>query len=260
MVVLWPIKAPPAHSPRRVHFAFESGPYLVKLLEADEKEDAFRLRHDIFHHEHHNRTLPELRDVDEIDEYSDHLGVYCAGRLVGTYRLNCTLYSSLFYASDRFDLAPLLSLPGNKVELGRACVAGDSRKGIALHLLWRGIAEYMKRTDCRYLFGCSSIRSTDLQQVAGYFKFLQEHGHLSDSLWLDVLAHRRYPDFAKELNGAPAEKNVPTLMKAYFKAGAKVVAEPACDSFMYCADFLTVLDAKLVTDRIGRRYQLATAD
>eukprot|EP00831_Metopus_contortus_P025310 TRINITY_DN21848_c0_g1_i1.p2 TRINITY_DN21848_c0_g1~~TRINITY_DN21848_c0_g1_i1.p2 ORF type:complete len:106 (-),score=23.41 TRINITY_DN21848_c0_g1_i1:22-339(-) len=66
--------------------------------------------------------------------------------LIGTYRLNCTKFSNNFYSATEFNIDAILELPGDKVELGRACVHPDFRNGMTIALLWKGPVSYTHLT------------------------------------------------------------------------------------------------------------------
>src|SRR5688572_10581963 len=91
----------------KIRLRFERGDFVVKTLEHDEElYQALRLRHAVFHEEHHGRVLPSGMDVDEVDFRCDHLAVVdrATDRVIGSYRLVSTLFADSFYANARFDL------------------------------------------------------------------------------------------------------------------------------------------------------------
>ncbi len=194
-------------------------------------------------------------DIDEIDFICDHLSIAdkVSGRIVGSYRITSTARSRQFYSTQRFDLRPLLRLPGVKLELGRACVAPEYRRGSVVALLWRGIGEYCLKAEARYLFGCASIRTTFPRNVSAFTQWLKAEGFYSDSLMVMPHDERRLqaclgvtePPFA-----------LPPLFKAYLNAGAKVISEPALDRKLRCVDFLTLLDMRELSPERLKRYRL----
>lgn len=233
----------------------EAGGWLVKTLSSwKEVEASLRLRHDVFHVEHHGRRLATGLDMDEVDEACDHLGVFDrTGTLQASYRLTATTFSRRFYASRRFDLDGFLALPGTKVELGRACVAPGKRNGVALHLLWRGIAAYAQAAGARHLFGSASIRTTDMGRARALWEKLSSEGHCSDRY-----AVRVRPE-ARAIDGTPAgiAGDYPPLFSAYLKMGATIAGEPARDHVLGSVDFFAVLDVAAMNERFRRRLGLA---
>ena len=96
---------------------------------------AQELRYRVFYEELDARPTAEMvrlrRDFDSFDGICDHLLVVDDsagndGAVVGTYRL---LRSSAvdvfgnFYTAGEYDIDKLISYPGEKLELGRSCVA-----------------------------------------------------------------------------------------------------------------------------------------
>lgn len=245
----------------------ERGRYLVKTLSTlSELEELFRLRHGIFHVEHHQRQLESGIDTDEIDADCDFLGVFdlSTGQLIGSYRMNLARNARRFYCAERFALDLLLQLPGEKLELGRACIRREHRGGAALPLLWRGIVAYLRKANVRYLFGCSSIRTIDPYKAALLWHVLNVDGRIDKILHLNTHEERRLPDLhelSKVLwrTGRPEDLQsgrelIPSLFRFYLRAGALVCAEPALDIHMRCLDFLTVLDLERMDQLVARRF------
>ncbi len=128
----------------------------VRLAATDaEIEAAQALRYAVFHRELGARLAPAAgdRDVDAFDEVCDHLVILdhdaaAGGAVVGTYRLlrrSVAERRGGFYTATEFDVAPLLSYPGELLELGRSCVDPAYRTRATMQLLWRGISDYILR-------------------------------------------------------------------------------------------------------------------
>jgi hypothetical protein len=125
--------------------------------ETEEDIDAAQaLRYRIFYEVLGARPLPHMlrrrRDVDRFDNDCDHLLVldHARGgghdRVVGTYRLlrrKAAAGLGGFYSAAEYDIAPLVALPGEILELGRSCVDAAYRQRPAMQLLWSGIAGYV---------------------------------------------------------------------------------------------------------------------
>jgi putative hemolysin len=243
--------------------AIDRGNYRLKTLEDwRELRLALRLRHDIFHTEHHGRTLATELDVDELDLQCDHLGLFdmTTGDLVGAYRLAFSGNSDSFYARRKFRIEPFLAMPGRKLELGRACVRKDFRNGAALTLLWRGIFEYARLCEADYLFGSASIRLTDPVRVGLIHGYCRELCHVTAEYPIQVRSEFVYP----ELPNPPADEVrakrleiaswIPPLFQSYLRIGARVAAPPAQDTFLFCADFLMVLPFQRLDQRLVTRF------
>jgi putative hemolysin len=216
------------------------GRYSVKTVDhPHELEQALRLRHEVFCAEYGLGRQESGLDLDEFDSICDHLVIRDerSSQIVGTYRLISSLYSSSFYSETEFDLSGFLSLPGHKLELGRACVHPSFRGGIALHLLWRGLAEYIRITGSKYVFGCSSVKATTPSAADRLRGLLERAGHVCSSHGIRPLPSYQLPH---EENGGvevSGELEVPPLLMSYLKAGAKVCGEPALDREFACLDF-----------------------
>lgn len=232
------------------------GDWTVKTLtDRREVEASLRLRHDVFHVEHHGRRLEGGVDVDELDWVCDHLGVFDGtGTLQASYRLTASTFSRRFYASRRFELDAFLQTGGIKVELGRACVAPGKRNGILLHLLWRGIVTYARELGAKHLFGSASVRTTDMSRARAIYEQLRAEGHCSD-----LFRVRVRPEARALVDGVAAglAGPLPPLFTSYLKAGAKIAGEPARDPFLGSVDFLAVLDVEAMSDRFRRKYASA---
>lgn len=232
-------------------------PYLIKTVESSwELEEALRLRYRVFHHEWLGKSGPESIDVDAYDFQADHLIIINrkTGRIVGTYRLISSSYSKAFYSSQEFNLTSLLSRPGVKLELGRACIEPAFRNGLTLVLLWKGIHAYISEINASYCFGCSSIQTTDPLKIIGLVRYFQKAGYLTSRYAFPVQPAYRIPFFQVSEPVIPeTPSDVPALLDRYLRAGARVSAEPALDCVFRCVDFMTVLETAQLQSNLHRR-------
>jgi putative hemolysin len=160
----------------------------------------------------------------------------------------------------------IFSLPGPHLELGRACIHKDHRKGIVLSLLWRGITDYMHLSGANVLFGCSSLKIRCASKAALVYKYLFSIGALSENLYSSPKESFQMKDFdiwyasfengLNDVQKAEAELLLPPLLKSYIKFGAKIGSEPAYDKDFDCVDLLTVLKKEDMTNSLARRFQL----
>jgi putative hemolysin len=243
----------------KVHILLETSRYLVKTGDTNsELEQAFKLRHEVFFKEGMNRTLAMGLDTDDFDIDSDHLLIIerAHNRVVGNYRVRCSRFTDRFYSESEFELGEFMKkVDGIKVEIGRACVHPDHRRGMVMHLLWRGLTEYLKATDARYLFGCTSIDANPPENVQHIWDYLVSKDLVVNDLGVT-------PKHPFSLNPAPpvgtdvAEPELPSLFASYLKSGCKVLGPPAFDPEFACADFLTLLDMKNLSAERSRRYNI----
>ena len=150
-------------------------------------------------------------------------------------------------------------MDGLKIELSRACVASEYRSGIILHLLWRGLAEYVKLTDARYIFGLSSITHFDIRHLQSIYRFL-----LAKNSWVEKSKIQPRDNYAVlnlsgfdfqdvgDKDAFPAD--VPPLLESYLRAGAKVYGGPAWDQEFNCIDLFTIIDLRSTAKKYFKKY------
>jgi len=205
--------------------------FILKTAESPfELRQVLKLRHEIFYeelqHKHHETNL----DFDEFDAICDHLIIIDrkTRRIVGTYRMISSTFSDRFYSQGEFDLDGVLKLPGNKLELGRACIHAEFRTGAIINLLWKGIAEYMRKTSTEYLFGCASVHTVDAVIASRLLALLREKELALDEF--DVEPTEAYQcKLPRVAADESMEKEIPALIQSYILAGAKFYGEPALD-------------------------------
>jgi putative hemolysin len=247
----------------------EVGPFLVKTVSSvEELKEALRLRYQVFHREMLGKTKEHGIDVDEYDFHCDHLIIVekKSQKIVGTYRLNCSEFSKDFYSAREFSLSRILQQPGIKLELGRACIHKDYRRGVVISLLWRGIAEYMASSQAQILFGCATIKTENPREAALLYKYFVEKERIVSEymaiptkvytlpnidLWIQYFKNPLTESEIKEV-----EALIPPLCRAYLKIGAYIGGEPAWDAEFKCIDFLTILHREDLNRTLWKRYKL----
>ncbi len=236
------------------NYRLETASTMKDLLEV------FELRHQIFLEDvGAAKEGDDGFDVDEFDSICDHIIIRSKedDRIVGTYRVISSLYSDEFYSQTEFDLDAFLNTPGHKLELGRACIHHGHRNGAVIDLLWRGIAEYIKLTGSKYLFGCSSIKIQDPAESKSILNYFHNDGHGCDDFKIRPIGKfDMNMDAISEslLDDAEVKSLVPPLLRSYFSAGSKVYGQPALDKEFKCVDFLTILNTDELTSGYKRRY------
>jgi putative hemolysin len=253
----------------KINFHIEVGSYIVKTAETfGELIESFKLRHEVFNQEFRGLDWDGM-DFDKYDYYFDHLLIIHqeTSKIIGTYRLNCSTFSNKSYTGQEFDISLLRLQQGPFLELGRACIHKDFRKGSVISLLWRGIAEYMNQSSSNILFGCSSVKISNAREAALVFKYLQDqalvtHQYLCKPTKQFKMKHFEawYHYFNRGLNTKQIEEAqvlIPSLLKSYLKLGAKVAAEPAYDVEFNCIDLLTVLKKDDLDQSLVQKYKVA---
>jgi putative hemolysin len=244
-----------------VEVLYESDDFVVRTAQsAPELLKSLELRHEIFVREWQGRSAYHGLDVDDYDFEGDHLMIIDKRDdvVVGTYRLLCSRFTNKFYSDSEFDLGQLIASPGVKLEMGRACVHQDYRDGNTIDLLWKGLSSYIRAVNCHYLFGCSSVKSTDPVVMSSLYNYFAARDSWTDDF--KVRARKKYDfpgfaiDSAKELPVSEAREMIPPLLRSYLHAGAKVYGSPALDRDFACADLLTVLDLSSLNKKFQARY------
>lgn len=249
----------------------EKGPYLLKTVETSrELVEALKLRYQIFHREMIGKKKSRGVDVDEFDFICDHLVIIDqkTDKIVGTYRMNSSLFSNRFYSANEFNIRKIVELPGNKLELGRACIHKDYRHGIVISLLWRGIAEYMQKTNSDILFGCASLQTQCPRKAALLYRYFAHKERIVDEFSCPPTFSYQHTELEKHISEMnrpltdqeikEAEELMPALCRAYLKAGATFSGMPAYDEEYKCFDFLTILKRDRLHQALWRKYEISS--
>lgn len=249
----------------RAQVFIETTNFTVQTVsDPSELKEIFRLRYDVFYREFAGRgdrwaLLPY--DVDLFDFACDHLVVKekKSGSIIATYRLLFQEQgeSRHFYNETEFDLTEFRKIPGNKLELGRACVHRDFRTGAVISLLWKGLCQYARRTQTRYMFGCSSLCRPEFGNLPHLLEQLERRDSFLRELPVPVKKNytlAAHPGLVLPAAAAPEKASMPSLMNMYLLAGARIGREYAYDEDLDCLDFFTVLDFTKLPASFERRF------
>lgn len=242
----------------------------VRLAQTQgEIQAAQRLRFQVFYEEYAATPDKEMAaarlDVDEYDEYADHLIVtdVSSGKeeIVGTYRLlrqELAEKYGRFYSSSEYDLTPLLDSGVTLLELGRSCVLPEYRTRPVLQLLWQGIADYITENQIELMFGCASLHGTDIKNISQPLSYLYHYHLAPDSLRPRALKGR-YINMniipKDELEPKKALTTLPPLIKGYVRLGAMIGDGAVVDEQFNTTDVCIVLETKNVTKRYRKHYE-----
>lgn len=245
-------------------FKFEKKQYLLKIAENfEEATQAFKLRRKVFGQMSHNITGDI--DTDDYDQNADQLIVINKdlNQVVGTYRLLLSSHVCQHYSEREFDLKSFLSLPGEKLELGRASVDPEARDGVIISLLWRGIAEYIKLSKVDYLFGCSSFWNTPLDHIIRMAHVFNKMNLISE-LKIQPLEENKPPHWKDQYHSYEDiemshcteifEHLIPNLVKAYLHMGAKFTIPPAYDHKLKTFEFFGFCKIEQMSPIIKKKY------
>jgi putative hemolysin len=238
------------------------GRYLVRIARNQtEVESALRLRYEVFKVELSGGQEKADQARIEFDEYDfkcRHLIVVDrrTGETVGTYRLNTMETAGDIKGLYSYNEFTIEDLPANVlrhgVEIGRACVAPAHRNSKVLFLLWKGLANYLKYTGKRYLFGCCSIFTLDEKIGAISYHQLKTAGHFHKSF--RVSPRQNELDVTKFNPGLGATIELPALFHMYLRIGAKLCSAPIIDRDFGTIDIFVVLDASEISDKYRRMF------
>ena len=195
-------------------------------------------------------------DVDDFDRLCEHLLVreVNSGRVVGCTRLltdTNARRSGRFYSQGEFDLGPVARLPGRLLEIGRTCIAPDYRQGAAIAVLWSGLASFIQLHGFDYLFGCASIPlgAGDIQ-AAAIMNRIRRQAMAAPELRVTP----RVPLVNSAVPDAVLDAPLPSLLKAYFRLGAKACGEPCRDPDFGVADVLILLRVAELNPAYSRHF------
>jgi putative hemolysin len=178
------------------------------------------------------------------------------GRLVATTRLlDHTAASSLgkFYSEEEFSLHGLVHLKGPILEIGRTCVDPAYRNGGTIAVLWGELAEVLNQGGYSYLMGCASIPMQD----GG----IQAHAIMQRLRDRYLCTEHLRAEPKKPLPTLDIPSNViaemPPLLKAYMRLGAKICGEPCWDEDFQVADVFILLKRDELCPRYAKHFKAA---
>jgi len=225
---------------------------------ADDVRAAQRLRYKVFVDEMGARLDHDEPGIeaDRFDPYCQHLLVRCmdTDEVVGCYRILTDDQARLagsYYSETEFDLTRILSIPGRFIEVGRTCVHRDYRNGATIALLWNGLARFIVMNQIEFLIGCASIPLTTGTKKAAVIYDRLAASHLAPNEWR---VFPKVPLPKIQLTGTDEAAEIPPLVKAYLRVGAKICGEPAWDPDFNVADLFIMLRTESIADRYTRHF------
>jgi putative hemolysin len=242
--------------------AFEESANRCLTVELAATPDSLRaaqaLRYRVFGEECGSRLhgAEQGLDQDRYDLHCEHLIVrdQRTGEVVATTRIldsERARSAGGFYSESEFQLVGLGDLRGDVMEIGRTCVHADYRNGATISVLWSGLAQLMNERRYSYLMGCASIEMHDggvqahaiMQRLRNRY-LCREHLNAIPRL---PLPERSLPD--------NVTAQLPPLLKAYMRLGAKICGEPCWDPEFNCADVFILLRREQLCPRYARHFK-----
>lgn len=216
-------------------------PWLLGLATLPhEREEVFRLRHDIFFREQgYGSARADSRDADAFDDWCDLLILYdsSAGRTVGTYRALFgakALCHGGLYGADEFDFAPLGPILPEVLQGGRTCVAPDYRGGLAFQYLSYGMELLLRRYGACYFLGLESFRAGP-DQLNLIHSYLRKFA--ADPDWFAPPRPRCEVPGLREVSVTEAdERRLPGIIRGDLRMGFLACGPPVHDPDFGCYD------------------------
>lgn len=246
-----------------------AGSLETRLARGAEVDAALALRHRVFCEERGAISTGATAGLEEdaYDRDCDHLIVLDHARpdvpVVGTYRLlrgDVADRIGGFYSGGEYDLAPLIrhaaQCGAGLLELGRSCVEIKYRNSTAISLLWRGLATYLEAFRIGYIFGCASFHGTDVAAHADGLSYLHRLHLAPPELRVRALRGHYVEMDAPGADLVAGGQNLPPLVKAYLRVGAKVGDGEFIDHTFNTVDVFMVMPVERIVGRYGRRFGL----
>lgn len=240
-------------------FSIEYKNFTIKTADSyQELIEIIKLRNKVFWNERLFIDQHYSKEIEKFDFTADHIILIekKSGLIIGSYRLISDQFCKNFYSLSQYQMQEFTEAPGSKLELGRAVIHPQYRNGVTLSMVWKGIAKYAQISQADYFFGCTSIDSTDSQVAKFLWNHFKEQSLWSDEYHIRALSEFKMKDSPHQLvdHSDQASQLVPTLLKSYIKAGAKIYGEPAIDRKMKTVDFITILKMSEISPQHQRRY------
>ena len=245
----------------------------VKLAENDEERAAaFRLRYDVFVGEMGATPNAEMRaraeEFDSFDPFCEHLllvevsgsGSDALADVVGTIRLmtcDAARNGIGFYSQGEFDLSALLGADRRLLELSRACVAAKHRGGVAMHLLWNGVADIVAARSIDLLFGVASFWGTNPEPYHGSMAWLRRT-HLAPAAIRPVAREGRRIELDARTGSTDerqALRSMPSLLRSYLRLGALIGDGAWIDREFNTIDVCVVIDVAQIAPRHRAHFE-----
>jgi putative hemolysin len=243
-------------------------------INTNEIKAAQALRYKVFYDEYGATPTEEMkrekRDIDSYDDITDHLVVLDRDlpegpdQIIGTYRLlrrEIAEKHGQFYTSDEYDIQPLLDYDKDLLELGRSCVLPLYRTRPVLQKLWQGIAHYVADHNIGLMFGCASLRGTDIQALSQQLAYLYHYHKAPRHLCPKALASR-YVDMnlhdKESIDVKAVFSSMPPLIKGYIRLGAYIGEGAVVDEQFNTTDVCIVMPTSLVKEKYIKHYERVT--
>lgn len=145
-----------------------------------------------------------------------------------------------FYSQESFCIADFLGQNDKLIEVSRFCIAKPHRNTRVIFKMLKCLAMTAREFKASYLFGLSSSKK----------KIDEDYFQNSISSENYILRDFDCAPIRFEGPNTDTTKELPAILRAYLKIGARVLPSPAYDSIFDCWDYLTVMK----TDDIHSKF------
>lgn len=249
----------------------DTGNYRIKIAQTSEELwAAQRLRYKVFVEEMgakvtDNCHLSEL-EYDDFDQDFEHLILIDKlnknplENVVGVYRLLLSTSvneSRGFYSASEYDLTSLIKTNRKLLELGRSCIDIEHRGGVALHMMWSGLAQYVIKNNVEVLFGVASFHGVDVGQISHALSYLH-YNHLAPKELRPVAIDGKKIEMnvlnRLDVKKIIALKQLPPLIKAYIRLGGFIGYGASIDEGFNSIDVCLVMDTQNMSEKYRKIY------
>ncbi len=207
-------------------------------------------------------------EADKFDNYCRHLllidrskkSELLDGKVVGVIRLMLGSEAELgigFCSSEEYDLRLLLNSGKKCLELSRTCIDIAYRNSLALHYLWSGLGTFSRDVGVDLLFGLASFPGNDVSRISMALSFIHERYLAPKGIRPKALNKGCIDmDIVKrnDIDKLQALRQMPSLIKSYFRLGAKVGEGAFRDKILNTIDVCILIDVITMTGKYRDYY------
>ena len=145
----------------------------------------------------------------------------------------------------------------NLLELSRSCIHQNFRKKNVLQFMWKKIHHYILKNNIDVLFGMASFLNDQPETIKTELTYLYQKFLMDENIRVAALDHHKV-----DMNIASLEnvselsivKNLPTLVKAYLRLGAKIGDGAVVDKIVKTTDIFIYLPYKNISETYLKKF------
>lgn len=203
------------------------------------------------------------RDTDSFDAGFEHVMITRGGHLVSTFRyrlFSTTAETRAGYAAQFYDLAPLESLSGPALEVGRFCTAPGVSDPNLTRFAWAAMTRIVDEAEVALLMGCSSFAGVDATPYRDAFALLRLRHLAPASLRVGRKAPETvdFPDLSPDLRAA--QRALAPLLRTYLMMGGWVSDHAVVDRALGTLHVFTGVEIAKVPENRARALRSLAGD